>query len=73
DLHFDRMKKYDEEKRELKRKGVRSGMDEALHQITSETMVEVLKENLDLRAALKNYVLLTLRETLLPLLKGEGR
>lgn len=71
DQHLERQKALEAEKRESRRKGVGSGLDEATHEIARQLALEVLREDEEIRRALKEHVRGTFRKTLLPLLGGD--
>lgn len=70
--YFDRLTRYDEEKRRLKQKGIGTGLDEALHAIGVEIGLEILKTDNALRSDLREYIVRSLKDHLLPVLEGQA-
>lgn len=57
---------YDEERRDLDRKGLGTGVDLALEAVARDLTFELLKEDKKLRAEFKAYILRTFKDQLLP-------
>ena len=72
DRYFDRLRRYDEEKHRLEQKGAGTGLDEALHAVGLEIGVEILKNDKALREDVKQFLVQSLKEALLPILRGEA-
>lgn len=64
--YFEARRAYDEERRDLERRSVATGADQALEAVAREVTFEILKEDRKLRDKFKAYILRTLKDGLLP-------
>jgi len=62
DRWFERLEEFEEEKRKLKQKGIGSGLDEALHAISRELALELLKEDREVRETIKEHLRWSFKE-----------